>query len=298
MPPHCEKKLMRAVRDGTPLRFSVVVIFHNQRDFVQPALDTALGQLADEVIAVDDGSTDGTRQVLDDYRDRVRLVLLEHNQGASAARNAGAAAATGDYLIYLDGDDAFMPWALETYRLVAEEQAPALIMAPMYWFDQAQLPDPGASPTRVRYIVYKDYFAKEQVVEISASVIVVSSRVLESVGGWDGFPMEDLDLVYRLGTTGPFVQITEPCVTWHRSHARQTIRQTKQMLKGVNWLISNDKNGRYPGGRSRRFERRACIGGIALHWARTQVKAGPRHRAGAFLARNAVYVVAPSLHER
>ena len=108
----------------------------------------------------------------------------------------------------------------------------------------------------------------------------------------EGFPVDDLDLLYRLGTAGPFVQITEPCTTWHRSHARQTIRQTELIVKGAEWLVANDKRGRYPGGDLRRLDRRACIGGIVFHWGRTQAKQGSVGPAFRFLVRNAPYAVA------
>ena len=196
------------------LRFSVIIIFHNQRDFVRTAMESALGQAVDgvEVIAVDDGSTDGTPEVLNDYRERARLILLDENRGACAARDAGTQVATGDYLAYLDGDDAFLPWAIQTYRRVAETHAPALMMGPMRWFEGA-VPEPGLIPESISCVRYEDYFAKERVVDVSASAIVVRRRAMESVGGWEGFPVDDLHLLYRLGTAGPFVQITEPSTT-------------------------------------------------------------------------------------
>ena len=276
------------------LRFSVIVIFYNQRAFVRSAMDSALNQNIDgvEVIAVDDGSTDGTREVLNEYRDRAHLVFLDKNRGACAARNAGTAAATGDYVAYLDGDDVFMPWAFDTYRRIATEHEPTLMMGPMRWFE-GDIPEPGPVPERLRYVPYDDYFSKDWIVDISASAIVVRRRSLELAGQWHGFPVDDLDLLYRLGTVGPFVQITEPYTTWHRSHGQQVIHQTERLIHGVEWLIANDKRGRYPGGNPRRLERRACIGDIAWYWARRHAELGSRGHALRFLARNAPYVLAP-----
>jgi glycosyltransferase involved in cell wall biosynthesis len=275
------------------LRFSAILIFHNQRDFVRNAMDSVLSQTADgvEVIAVDDGSTDGTREVLSEYRDRARLVLLDQNLGASAARNAGTQVATGDYLAYLDGDDVFLPWAIDTYRNVAEKETPVLMMGPARCFE-GPLPEPGPSPQHVRYVQYDDYFAKGRIVFISASVMVVHRQSLEAVGGWEGFPMEDLDLLYRLGTASPFVQITEPTTTLYRFHAGQSVRQTERIIKGAEWLIANDKHGRYPGGDFRRLERRACIGGIVFFWAREHARRGFPGSALRFVVSNASYVVA------
>jgi glycosyltransferase involved in cell wall biosynthesis len=275
------------------VRFSVIIIFHNQREFVRTAMDSALGQSADgvEVIAVDDGSSDGTRVVLNEYRDRARLILLDENRGACAARDAGTQVATGDYLAYLDGDDAFMPWAIQTYRRVAEKYAPALMMGPMHWFEGA-VPEPGPAPQSIDCVPYDDYFAKERVVDVSASAIVVRRRAMESVGGWEGFPVDDLHLLYRLGTAGPFVQVTEPSTTLHRSHAGQIIRQSDQIIKGAEWIIANDRHGRYPGGDARRLERRACIGGIVIHWARMHAQLGARRHAVRFLVKHRPYVLA------
>ncbi len=161
----------------------------------------------------------------------------------------------------------------------------------MHWFEGA-LPEPGPAPERIRYVTYTDYFAKEKVVAISASAIVVRRQALESIGGWEGFPVDDLDLLYRLGTAGPFVQITEPCTTWHRSHDHQVIRQTERIIEGADWLVANDRSGRYPGRDLRRLERRACIGGIVVHWALEHAKVGARRHALRFLVSHRPYVVA------
>jgi GT2 family glycosyltransferase len=257
-------------------------------------MESVLSQTVDEVIAVDDGSTDGSREVLNEYRQRARLVLLDQNLGTCAARNAGTDVATGDYLAYLDGDDAFLPWAIDTYRRVAETQTPVLMMGPMRWFEGV-VPEAGPVPQHIRYVQYDDYFAKEWVVGISASAMVVRRRSLESIGGWEGFPVDDLDLMYRLGTAGPFVQITEPSTTWYRSHAGQAIRQTERMMEAAGWLVANDKRGRYPGGDARRLERGACIGQIAWHWARVHAHAGGRGQAIRFLVRNGLYLRAAGM---
>ncbi|MFH5802747.1 glycosyltransferase family 2 protein [Alienimonas sp. DA493] len=105
--------------------FSVVVPTYNYGRFLRAALESVLEQPGDdyETIVVDDGSTDDTPAVMerfladlpDDDRGRVRSVRQE-NAGPSAARNRGAAEATGDYLLFLDADDRLLPGALERFR--------------------------------------------------------------------------------------------------------------------------------------------------------------------------------------
>lgn len=89
---------------------SVVVTFYNQAEFVASALESVLAQTYDpfEVLVVDDGSTDDTRQACAAYGDRV-TVLHQANAGPSSARNAGLERARGSFVAFLDGDDTWAP---------------------------------------------------------------------------------------------------------------------------------------------------------------------------------------------
>lgn len=102
--------------DGVPPLVSVVVPTYNYARLLPRALDSVLCQLDDrsELIVVDDGSTDDTPQVIDDYVRRwPRLrATRQVNAGAAAARNHGIRLARGEYLLLLDADDELMPGAL------------------------------------------------------------------------------------------------------------------------------------------------------------------------------------------
>jgi glycosyltransferase involved in cell wall biosynthesis len=91
-------------------KVSVIIPTYNRRNFVAKAIESVLHQSFDdlEVIVVDDGSTDGTCQSLEPYRDRIRYIFRE-NGGASAARNTGIEAAQGEWLAFLDSDDEWTP---------------------------------------------------------------------------------------------------------------------------------------------------------------------------------------------
>ena len=96
------------------MRLSVVIPVYNRAHSIAPALESVLAQTrpADEVIVVDDGSTDDLKTALAPYMDRIRLIRQD-NGGAARARNAGAAAATGDWLTFQDSDDLWSPDHLE-----------------------------------------------------------------------------------------------------------------------------------------------------------------------------------------
>src|SRR3979409_348473 len=98
-------------------RFSVIITSHNQSAFIREAVDSALAQTNQnrEIIVVDDASKDDSPAVLKQYGDKILLAALQINQGTATARNLGATMASGEYCVFLDGDDTMLPWALDVY---------------------------------------------------------------------------------------------------------------------------------------------------------------------------------------
>ena len=99
-------------------RFSVVIPAFNSAATLARAIESVRAQSwpAHEIIVIDDGSTDATAEVARQFGDAVRLIR-QRNSGVSVARNAGAAAASGDWLAFLDADDWYAP---DRIRLHAE----------------------------------------------------------------------------------------------------------------------------------------------------------------------------------
>ena len=109
--------------------FSVVIACYNQEGFVRQAVESALSQEypSKEIIVVDDGSSDGTADVLNTFGESIILARLPINRGAVAARNHGASLASGEYLVFLDGDDVLMSRALEVYGRLITARCPKII---------------------------------------------------------------------------------------------------------------------------------------------------------------------------
>jgi glycosyltransferase involved in cell wall biosynthesis len=99
------------------ITLAAIVTNHNYGAFVAQALDSLLGQRPafDLVVAVDDGSTDRSREVLASYADRV-VVVEQPNAGQLAACLAGLRACTADYVYFLDADDLALPGLVEHVR--------------------------------------------------------------------------------------------------------------------------------------------------------------------------------------
>lgn len=135
---------------STP-RLSLVVPVYNVAPFLPRCLESlsALTPQADEIIVVDDGSTDDCPRILADFAPRLpqMRVIRQENGGLSAARNTGLDAARGKYLAFVDSDDFVAPDAYaEAVRLAEDEQLDMVLLNANYHFEGRQ-PD---------YAIYAD----------------------------------------------------------------------------------------------------------------------------------------------
>ncbi len=110
------------------IKFSVIIPCYNMEKYIGRTLDNVLQQTYQsfEVVVVDDGSTDKTLEIIRDYQakdERVKIYAKKQNQGLSAARNTGIKNSTGEYVLFLDGDDAVKETLFErALQIFAHEQ--------------------------------------------------------------------------------------------------------------------------------------------------------------------------------
>jgi glycosyltransferase involved in cell wall biosynthesis len=258
--------------------FSVVISCYNQAAFICEAIDSALEQRhpAKEIIVVDDGSTDGSDALLERYGDKISLIRLRENRGANAARNTGASTATGQYLVFLDGDDVMLPWALEVYESVVTLKEPKVILSSLHFFTGSAQDSPLDEPHLVEYCEYQTLMEKDRPYRASASAIVVKRETFFAAGGWTEqiFPMEDLDLIVKLGYSGRTVQILSPATTCYRVHSANTVSQVRRCIGMLNSVIQRSKPAVYPGATLRPWSRYAFVGGPAWFWVKKGMRAG------------------------
>lgn len=98
------------------MKFSVVTISFNQREYLQEALDSVLQQDHPEIeyIVVDPGSTDGSRELIQQYADRLAHVVFEPDRGAADGLNKGFRRANGEIFGFLNSDDVLLPRAISS----------------------------------------------------------------------------------------------------------------------------------------------------------------------------------------
>ncbi len=124
------------------IKVSVVMAVYNAEKYLSKALDTVIAQTLKEIeiICVDDGSTDRSLMILEEYRkkdNRIKVLRhLEKTDGAAAARNLGMAEASGKYLSFLDSDDFFEPDMLEKAYYKAEEDNSEVVVFDAFVYDE------------------------------------------------------------------------------------------------------------------------------------------------------------------
>ena len=213
---------------------SVIVPTYNCGPFVAEALDSILSQDWQplEVIAVDDGSTDDTLEVLRRYGDRIRL-LQQPNGGPAAARNLAVRESRGEYLAFLDADDLWLPGHLRV--LVSYLQAhPQTHVAYGEWL--VWRADPGGSypPLVIPLLVdapaldpansgwVYPALLVDSIIHIIAAVIRRS--VYDDVGGFDQTLRtgSDWDFWIRVGRSFPVVKLRRPVAAYRQNPSSVT----------------------------------------------------------------------------
>jgi glycosyltransferase involved in cell wall biosynthesis len=232
--------------------FSVVIPTRNRRALLEGALRSVWSQdhQPREVIVVDDASTDDTGRFLREVSDRVTVVEIRAGS-PGAARNAGARAASGEYVVFLDSDDQWFPWTLSTMaETIAALQRPAYLCGSFMQFaDDADLAAVRRGP--VTFESFANYFSTwpRQFV-IGAGMIAIRRDVFLDSGGFSeaAINLEDHDLSLRLGLAAGFVQILTPVTLAWRMHGAGVTRDLQKSFAGCSLLLATEESGGYPGG--------------------------------------------------
>jgi glycosyltransferase involved in cell wall biosynthesis len=209
-----------------PAAVSVVIPTHDRWRLLRRALTSVREQTrpADEVIVVDDGSTDQTADRIAGEFPEVTL-LRQENRGVSAARNRGVAEASGAWVAFLDSDDEWLPIKLER-QLTALEGAPGhpLCHTDEVWIRNGRRVDRGRRYAKTGGWIFH---ACLPLCAISPSSAVIRRGLLDEIGGFDeSLPAcEDYDLWLRICSRWPVLLVNEPLVVRHGGHDDQLSRR-------------------------------------------------------------------------
>jgi glycosyltransferase involved in cell wall biosynthesis len=191
---------------------SVIIPTYNRQDFLPKALDSVLEQTHCnfEVIIVDDGSTDGTKDMLRSYNDKRIRYIFKHNQGPAAARNSGIKAAKFSYIAFLDSDDWFAKEKLEIQldRMEREPHYP-ISHTDEIWYRRGKLLNQKKKHHKPGGYIFERCL---ELCTVSMSTVMIRRELFENIGLFDeSLPCcEDYDFWLRASVMSPFLKIDQP----------------------------------------------------------------------------------------
>ncbi len=201
---------------------SVVIPTHNRAPMLREALESVLNQSRqpDEILVVDDGSTDLTREAVRCFGTSIRYLKIP-NSGVSSARNKGWRSACGDWVAFLDSDDLWLPRKLER-QLRALSHCPdtPLCYTDEIWIRHNRRVNPCKHHAKHSGWIFHHCLPR---CIISPSSALIRRDVLDEMGGFDeNLPVcEDYDLWLRLTSKYPVLFLEEKLIIKRGGHPDQ-----------------------------------------------------------------------------
>lgn len=199
---------------------SVIIPVYNVEPYLREALDSVVGQSYRdlEIIIVDDGSTDGSSEICDEYRCNPRVrVIHQGNRGLSNARNVGLDVSSGVYIAFLDSDDAFHP---DFVRKMVDEIGDADVAVCRFEVHQGTLESRGQIYPRLKKRVYSRKEALRALADGKINVAVWNKlyrrELWREIRFPDGHNYEDIHTTYRIFDCCEHVKVLDQVLYLHR----------------------------------------------------------------------------------
>ncbi len=216
---------------------SVIIPAYNAEVYIRRSIDSVLLQTypANEVIVIDDGSTDHTTEILKNYMQQVQYIY-QNNAGASAARNVGIKRATSKWIAFLDADDEWMPNKLEEQIQVVTRNKTIVWIGANYYTRSSinNRCSPYTIPAKIEKLLsgkeyFNDYFAMVlSGVMPCTDTILIKKEVFDEIGYFDlnlrrG---QDTDMWMRIAYRWPKIGfLSVPLATYHIETDRDLMRK-------------------------------------------------------------------------
>jgi glycosyltransferase involved in cell wall biosynthesis len=228
---------------GLGPKTSVLINNYNNAPFLRQCVESVLNQslLPDEIIVADDGSTDGSLEILREYVPQITLLELPHGTGTPVCNQAIAIeralrASTGELVFFLDGDDAFLPGKMEAYvQAFRENRDAVMIQAPLEKIDGRGRPRgfEYESPRHQVDYLQHIYTTHELNIYYPTSSLAFSRSYLEArfpLDMDDGLPIwPDARLTLLAPHFGQIVTLSRPYTYWRRHAHSHTVAKPVSM---------------------------------------------------------------------
>lgn len=215
----------KSARFEMALPVSVVIPTYNRANCLGRAIDSVLSQTYSgyELIVVDDGSTDGTRDLLSSYGRHLRIIH-QSNRGVSAARNAGIDSARGDFIALLDSDDAWQPEKLAQQMAFFKANPKAMVcQTEEIWIRNGARVNPKKRHQKFSGMIFEKTLP---LCLVSPSAVMIRRSIFDEIGWFDETlpACEDYDLWLRIAWKYPVFLIDKPLIFKYGGHDDQLSR--------------------------------------------------------------------------
>lgn len=222
---------------------SVIVPVYNVEKYLKECLDSLINQTYAniEIIAVDDGATDGCPQILDEYalKDSRIKVIHKQNGGLSSARNCGVKVATGEYVIFVDSDDYFDLSAVETLLKAAKETDADIIETGL-----TNKGDLFGSGSNAVFLIEKEellkQFFSEKGFTVTACGQMYRRKLFNEISFPEGRVFEDYATTYQLVYAAEKIAAVSKKIYYYRSNP-SSITTVKFSKKRMEYFIAGDE---------------------------------------------------------
>lgn len=212
---------------------SVIIPTYNRAKYVTKVIDSVLSQTYTdyEIIVVDDGSTDNTREVLGSYMDKITYKYQE-NAGVSAARNTGIRIASGQWIAFLDSDDIWLPDKLASQMRCVNRTHAKVCFTNVEFTEKKKKLSKGKQYGEEVFQEPFDLILQDSLV-LYVQSLLIDQRLLQKLGGYDERLKlaEDTSLIYNLAFETPFAYIHAPLVLVDRSDQRKGLNNTNPEVR-------------------------------------------------------------------
>lgn len=205
---------------------SVIIPTWNRKAVIERALRSIYSQSrpADEVIVIDDGSTDNTQAIIKEKFPQAHYIYQE-NSGVSAARNRGILEANGEWIAFLDSDDEWLPTKLESQLgKLAEQPDHKVCHTEEIWIRNGKRVNQMDKHAKSGGWIFQKCLP---LCAMSPSSIIIHRSIFEQLGGFDEMlpACEDYDLWLRITAQYPVLFIETPQINKYGGHEDQLSRK-------------------------------------------------------------------------
>lgn len=218
---------------------SAVVSVYNGAAFISTALESIFSQShpVDEIIVVDDGSTDELEPALRPFAHDITFIR-QHNQGVSVARNVGIEVATGAWIALLDHDDQWLPHKQERLlAVIRDRENVAVVYSDMEVFGDICRSSRFAGRPTPRGKIFRDLLFSDP---IGPSASIIRRDAINQVGGFDPTlrNCQDLDLYLRLAARWDIEYVPE-VLARYRCHEHNLSKNQQTALENLYKILKN-----------------------------------------------------------